>query len=94
VAWRPVSRRHAVDVTTCAEYRGLSRVDGQGGFFVPPVWLVSQFVELARSGRAYADLVTSQPLPSGTDSISIPRSRRGPRRRCRPRTTPRWPKPT
>jgi len=66
-------QRHAQDVATDPEYRDLDRTDGNGGYFVPPAWLMSQYIELARPGRAYANLVNSQPLPPGTDSINIPR---------------------
>lgn len=66
-------RRHAQDVASDTEYRDLDRTDGNGGYFVPPAWLVNQYIPLARAGRAYANLVTSQPLPSGTDSINIPK---------------------
>lgn len=66
--------RHAIDVATAPEYRaGLNRTDGTGGYFVPPAWLVSQYVDLARASRATADVVTNQPLPAGTDSINIPK---------------------
>ena len=65
--------RHAQEVASEREYRDLTRTDGQGGYFVPPLWLMSQFVELARSGRAYANVVNTQPLPGGTDSINIPK---------------------
>jgi HK97 family phage major capsid protein len=66
--------RHAIDVSTMPEYRaGLDRVDGTGGFFVPPIHLVDQFVGLARAQRATADLVSQQQLPAGTDSINIPK---------------------
>lgn len=65
--------RHSHDVATLPEYRDLSRVDGQGGYFVPPQWLMSRFAELSRAGRALANLLNSEPLPPGTDSISIPR---------------------
>jgi HK97 family phage major capsid protein len=66
-------RRHAIDVKTGQEYRDLNRTDGTGGYAVPPLWLMAQFIELARSSRAYANVVTNQPLPSGTDSINIPK---------------------
>lgn len=66
-------RRHAVDVKTGQEYRDLNRTDGTGGYAVPPLWLMEQFIELARSSRAYANVVTNQALPSGTDSINIPK---------------------
>ena len=55
------------------EHRDLSRVDGSGGLAVPPVWLLEQYIELARPGRAFANLVQRQPLPGGTDSINIPK---------------------
>lgn len=66
-------QRHAQDVATEREYRDLNRTDGTGGYAVPPLWLMSQFIELARAGRAYANLAMPQPLPGGTDSINIPR---------------------
>jgi HK97 family phage major capsid protein len=69
-------RRHAQDVATLPEYqeaRDLSRTDGQGGYAVPPAWLMADYLELARPGRAFANLVQNQPLPAGTDSINIPR---------------------
>ena len=68
--------RHAQDVATLddyKEYRDLSRVEGQGGYAVPPAWLMDQYIELARPGRAFANLVQRQPLPGGTDSINIPK---------------------
>jgi HK97 family phage major capsid protein len=48
-------------------------VDGSGGYAVPPAWLMQQYVEVARPGRAFADAVQRQPLPGGTDSINIPK---------------------
>jgi HK97 family phage major capsid protein len=68
--------RHAQDVQTLPEYmefRDLTRVDGSGGYAVPPAWLMNQYIELARPGRAFANLVQRQPLPGGTDSINIPK---------------------
>ncbi|MBY8342008.1 phage major capsid protein [Streptomyces spinosirectus] len=66
-------RRHAQEVETDKEYRDLTRTDGAGGYFVPPLWLMSQYVELARAGRAYANLCNGEALPPGTDSINIPK---------------------
>lgn len=63
--------RHAQEVAV--ETRDLTRTDGAGGYFVPPAWLMDQFVALARAARATADLVTKQPLPMGTDSINLPK---------------------
>jgi HK97 family phage major capsid protein len=68
--------RHAYDVENLpeyAEYRDLSRVDGSGGYAVPPAWLMDQYIELARPGRAFANVCQRQPLPGGTDSINIPK---------------------
>jgi HK97 family phage major capsid protein len=68
--------RHAQEVATSPEYqefRDLTRVDGSGGYAVPPAWLMNQYIELARPGRAFANLVQRQPLPGGTDSINIPK---------------------
>lgn len=66
-------RRHATDVETDPEYRDLTRTDGAGGYFVPPLWLMSQYIDLARAGRAYANLCNGEALPPGTDSINIPK---------------------
>ncbi|MCV7089457.1 phage major capsid protein [Mycobacterium interjectum] len=67
---------HARDVAQHPAYmeqRDLSRTDSQGGYAVPPAWLLEQYIELARPGRAFANLVQRQPLPGGTDSINIPK---------------------
>lgn len=55
------------------EQRDLSRVDGAGGEFVPPLWLMDAFAEFSRAGRVVADLTTRMDLPPGTDSINVPR---------------------
>lgn len=68
--------RHAIDVESMPEYkelRDISRVDGQGGYAIPPLWMMGEYVELARPGRPIANAVTNQPLPAGTDSINIPK---------------------
>lgn len=72
------SRQYADHVRAAAptmtpQMRALTTTDGAGGDFVPPLWLISQFIELARPGRVTADLVNNQPLPGGTDTISLPR---------------------
>jgi HK97 family phage major capsid protein len=69
-------QRHAEEVKVepeYKEYRDLNRADGSGGAFVPPAWLMGQYIELARAGRPTANLFNSEPLPPGTDSINIPR---------------------
>jgi HK97 family phage major capsid protein len=55
------------------ETRAITTVDGAGGEFVPPLWMVDEFVQLARAGRVTADLLNKQPLPTGTDSINLPK---------------------
>ena len=45
-------QQHAGDL----ERRAINRTDGTGGYFVPPAWLMSQWVALARPGRAFANL--------------------------------------
>lgn len=70
--------RHAAQVReTSAEFRDLSRTDGQGGYGVPPLWLMNEWVQAARPGRATADLAMQQALPGGTDSINIPKTATG-----------------
>lgn len=55
------------------EKRAINRTDGTGGYFVPPLWLVDEYVPYLRSGRVLADRMQSMPLPPGTDSINLPR---------------------
>ncbi len=55
------------------EVRALDRTDGNGGYLVPPKWMMDRFIELARPGRAYANLVPTEPLPGGTDSFNLPK---------------------
>jgi HK97 family phage major capsid protein len=50
-----------------------NRTDGTGGYFVPPAWLISEYVGYARPARAVADLCNRQDLPPGTDTINIPK---------------------
>ena len=69
-------QQHAQDVAqhpAYAEFRDLSRVDGQGGYASPPAWLMNQYIELARPGRAFANLCQRQPLPAGSDSLNLPK---------------------
>jgi HK97 family phage major capsid protein len=65
--------RHAAEVRSNPEYRDLLRTDGNGGYFVPPAWLMSQYVDLVRGGRVTADLCFNGQLPSGTDSLNFPK---------------------
>jgi HK97 family phage major capsid protein len=40
---------------------------------VPPAWIVDEWVQYARPGRTFANLIQNHPLPGGTDSINVPR---------------------
>lgn len=50
-----------------------NRTDGQGGYFVPPLWLVDGYIPALRAGRVAAGLCRQMDLPEGTDSINIPK---------------------
>jgi HK97 family phage major capsid protein len=50
-----------------------NRTDGQGGYFVPPLWLIDEYVDLPRFGRTFANSVRNMALPPGTDSINVPK---------------------
>lgn len=60
-------------LTAAQETRASTTVAGAGGEFAPPLWLIEDFVELARPGRITADLIGSQALPGGVSSINIPK---------------------
>jgi len=55
------------------ERRAINRVDGSGGEFVPPIWLLDEYAAYARAGRPFADRLRNIPLPPGTDNINVPR---------------------
>ncbi len=46
---------------------------GSGGEFAPPAWLVNEWINLLRPGRATADLFKSAPVPNGESSVNIPK---------------------
>ncbi|WP_326786457.1 phage major capsid protein [Streptomyces sp. NBC_00151] len=55
------------------EARALTTTDGAGGEFVPPLWMINDYIALARGGRVVADQVRPMGLPLNTDAISLPR---------------------
>lgn len=65
-------RLHRHQKEAAVELRDISRTDGAGGDFVPPIYLINEYAEFARAARVTADLVTNMALPAGTDSINIP----------------------
>lgn len=62
--------RHAQEMEV--ETRAGSTGDTAGGTFVPPLWVLSEFADYRRPGRAVANLARQIPLPAGTDSVNIP----------------------
>lgn len=64
---------HRGRVANPFEYRvEPSRADGNGGFFVPPLWLEDDFIPQLVAGLVAAALCRQMDLPPGTDSINIP----------------------
>jgi len=51
----------------------MTTVAGAGGEFAPPLWLVDEFVALARAGRVTADLCQKDTLPTGVSSVNLPK---------------------
>jgi hypothetical protein len=73
-ATRALERMDRLGIARITETRAITRGDGQGGYVgVPPMWLIDDYVNAPRAGRPLADLFQSHPLPSGTDSLNIPR---------------------
>jgi HK97 family phage major capsid protein len=62
--------QHSLHVAT--EARDNNTTDTSGGEFVPPLWLIDEYVAKSRAGRVTADLCNKFALPAGTDSINVP----------------------
>lgn len=56
-----------------AAQRALTTTAGAGGEFSPPLWMMSEWIRLARAGRVIADQIRHADLPPGTDVINLPR---------------------
>lgn len=63
---------HVLAAAGAEKRANMNTTDGTGGEFVPPLWLVNQYVPIARAGRVTAELCRMVPLPAGTDSINMP----------------------
>jgi len=50
-----------------------SRAPGQGGSFAPPLWLIDAFATAPRAPRVLAAEMPQFPLPSGIQSVNVPR---------------------
>ena len=55
------------------ELRAISTTAGTGGEFVPPLWLVNNYIAAVLPARATADILQQMPLPSGTNVMNIPK---------------------
>ncbi|GIH91948.1 phage major capsid protein [Planobispora siamensis] len=65
--------RNDREVAAAMEKRALSTTDGAGGEWVPPLWMINDYIRLARPSRIVANRVRQMALPPGTDSINLPR---------------------
>ena len=68
--------RHAKAMADTPEQRALGNTNttgGSGGELAPPLWLVQDYVKLARAGRVTADLYMKSDVPMGVSSINIPK---------------------
>lgn len=68
-----VGSRGGLDASPFERRVNPNRTDGQGGYLVPPLWLIDDVIPYLRAGRVAADLTRSMALPPGTDSINIPK---------------------
>lgn len=76
-AWERLER-HAGEVRVDGRNKNVRDVTstattGGADAFVPPLHLVDEYAEYVRGSRVVANLIGSRPLPSGTDSITVPR---------------------
>lgn len=56
-----------------AEFRtNPNRVDGTGGNFSPPLWLIDHFAEAPRTERTLSALIPNLPLPRGVSEVKLP----------------------
>ncbi len=47
--------------------------DGYGGYFVPPLWLIDEFIPGLRAHLVVAGLPRQMDVPAGTNSINVPK---------------------
>lgn len=73
----PADRR-AMDTALAAgfspfERRAMSRIDGQGGYLAPPLYLVDDYVPYARAAAAFSSSWHPVILPPATSEVNVPR---------------------
>lgn len=62
------------------EYRtNPNRLQGQGGYGAPPLWLIDEFAGAPRPARVLADMIPQFTLPAGVASVNLPRLTTGAR---------------
>ena len=69
-------QRHARQMADTPEVRALGNTNttgGSGGELAPPLWLVQDYVKLARAGRVTADLYMKSDVPTGVSSVNLPK---------------------
>lgn len=55
------------------ERRAGNTTVGTGGTFVPPIYMIDDWIAFLRFGRPFVNSLRNVPLPAGTDSINIPK---------------------
>lgn len=63
----------AMQRMAASQERAVSSTAGSGGEMAPPLWLIQDFVALARAARVTADQIPTETLPGGVSSINIPK---------------------
>jgi HK97 family phage major capsid protein len=66
-------QRHAQEVWAEEKRTNPNTTAGTGGEFVPPAWLVAQYIPVLRAGRVTADRCMKFPMIPGVDVINIPK---------------------
>lgn len=70
---RHTGDQSAIQRMAASQERAVSSTAGSGGEMAPPLWLVQDFVALARAARVTADQIPTETLPGGVSSINVPK---------------------
>lgn len=73
IGLREVRARAAADRAGIELRISPSRLDGQGGYASPPLWLMDDLATVPRPGRVLAGLMPSFVLPAGVGEVNLPR---------------------
>jgi HK97 family phage major capsid protein len=66
----PFERSH---YTTSEQRANPSRQPGAGGEFVPPTWLIDEYLMYLRAARTIAPLCRNLEVPAGTNTVKLPK---------------------